>query len=87
MTDDQLIDLANSERRILITNDKDFGELVFRQGRVVEGLILLRVKGQDSLEKVRVMRQLIEHYSEKLSRCFVVATKSEIRVIPFLRLL
>ena len=86
MTDERLIDLANSERRILITNDKDFGELVFRQGRVAEGLILLRV-GQDSLEKVRVMRRLIAHYSEKLSRCFVVATKSEIRVIPMLRLL
>jgi predicted nuclease of predicted toxin-antitoxin system len=28
MTDDELLELANKEKRILITNDKDFGELI-----------------------------------------------------------
>jgi len=30
ITDEEVIRFANSETRILITNDKDFGELIFR---------------------------------------------------------
>jgi predicted nuclease of predicted toxin-antitoxin system len=86
MTDEEILDMAHSERRMIITNDKDFGELIFRQGRLAAGLILLRITGQRSGEKVRVMRHLLEHYSDKLSECFVVATKTEIRVLPLLRL-
>lgn len=29
MVDEDLLKLANREKRILITNDKDFGELIF----------------------------------------------------------
>lgn len=31
MSDTEVLKIANSEDRILITNDKDFGEIVFRQ--------------------------------------------------------
>lgn len=47
MGDEQVLGLANSEQRILVTNDKDFGYLVFRQNMVSTGLVLIRVKGQD----------------------------------------
>jgi len=36
---------ANKEKAILLTADKDFGELVFRQGRISQGIILVRLKG------------------------------------------
>jgi len=42
MRDNEVLDLANKEKRILITNDKDFGELVFWQKRVMRGLILFK---------------------------------------------
>ena len=46
MLDEDLLKLATTEKRILITNDKDFGELTVLQKRLSTGIILLRVKGQ-----------------------------------------
>jgi len=48
MTDDELLQLANKEKRILITNDKDFGEIIFLQKKLTTGIILFRVKIQKS---------------------------------------
>ena len=41
--DDIVLDLANREADVLLTADKDFGELVFRQGRVTSGIFLVRL--------------------------------------------
>jgi predicted nuclease of predicted toxin-antitoxin system len=41
--DDEMLRLANSEAAILMTGDKDFGELVFRQGRVHQGVIFTSI--------------------------------------------
>jgi predicted nuclease of predicted toxin-antitoxin system len=41
--DESIIDLAMHEGRLLLTEDKDFGDLVFGLGRPVPGIILLRV--------------------------------------------
>jgi len=48
MIDEELLRLANQERRIFITNDKDFGDLIFLQKRLSAGTILFRVKDQKS---------------------------------------
>ena len=39
--------MANNENLVIVTNDKDFGEIVFRQKSVSIGIILIRVKSQD----------------------------------------
>lgn len=43
LSDMEVIALASQEERLLLTADKDFGELVFRRGQAVPGLILLRI--------------------------------------------
>jgi len=43
--DDQVLDLANRSGAFLLTSDKDFGELVFREGLVHAGVILYRLAG------------------------------------------
>lgn len=43
ISDEAVLDLANREARILLTADKDFGELVFRQGLLAPGVILIRL--------------------------------------------
>ncbi|HET6528297.1 MAG TPA: DUF5615 family PIN-like protein [Balneolaceae bacterium] len=40
-TDTEVLEKAFSERRVLITEDKDFGELVYRLKKPVTGVILL----------------------------------------------
>jgi len=79
MTDETLLDLARTESRILITNDKDFGELVFLQKRLHAGVILFRVKGQTSAYKVRLFKKLLMGYKNKLLNHFTVVTKTKLR--------
>ena len=41
-TDEQVLERAVSEKRVLITEDRDFGELVYARGRSSAGVILVR---------------------------------------------
>jgi len=41
ISDDVVLDLANQEGALLLTSDKDFGELVFRLRRIASGVVLL----------------------------------------------
>lgn len=79
--DEELLKLANKEKRILITNDKDFGEIVFLQKKLSSGLILLRVKGQKAEDKVRLIKRLLHDYSDKILNHFIVITKNKFRFI------
>lgn len=46
--DDKVLNLANNESAILLTSDKDFGELVFRLRRIAAGVVLIRLFGLSS---------------------------------------
>jgi predicted nuclease of predicted toxin-antitoxin system len=82
MPDDRICEIANSEQRIIITNDKDFGEIVFYQKKIAYGIILLRVDGQNSSEKIILLEKLLENYLDKIANHFVVLTKTKFRFIP-----
>ena len=45
INDDKVLDLANQSGALLVTEDKDFGELVFRNGRIHTGVVLIRLGG------------------------------------------
>jgi len=81
ISDEDLLQLANEEKRIFITNDKDFGELVFLQKKLNVGTILFRIKGQNSQEKVRLLKKLLMGYRDKLLNHYVVITRLKIRII------
>lgn len=80
--DEGLFNLANAEQRILITNDKDFGELTFLQKKLSTGIILMRVKGQRAEDKVKLVKKLLQKHNDKLLNHFVVITKKKFRFIP-----
>jgi predicted nuclease of predicted toxin-antitoxin system len=80
--DEKLIELMNSEDRILITNDKDFGELTFLQKTASRGIILIRVPGQNVAEKVQLISKLITEHGDRVPNHFVVVTKAKMRFIP-----
>jgi predicted nuclease of predicted toxin-antitoxin system len=82
MVDEKLLELANREKRILVTNDKDFGELTFRQKRVSTGIILFRVKGESAKDKVRLLQKLLLAHGNRLRGYFTVVTRKKIRFIP-----
>jgi predicted nuclease of predicted toxin-antitoxin system len=79
MDDDDIIQKAFSESWILITNDKDFGEKVYRERRSHHGVIFIRLEDERSAVKINTLRQLLSNYPDNLADRFVVVTETRIR--------
>ena len=77
--DSAILTKALDEDWILITNDKDFGELVFRERLDHHGIILLRLEDERSANKIVILRHLLTNYAEKLAGHFVTVTESKVR--------
>lgn len=65
-TDEELLALALVEERVLITEDKDFGELVFV--RRLPHTCIIRFSAMPVAEKVAAMRQLIASEAEAMQQ-------------------
>ncbi len=80
MDDDDIVAKAYIEDRILITNDKDFGEQVYRDMKPHKGIILLRLDDERANNKIAVIQRLLENYLDRLQDSFIVATEQRIRI-------
>lgn len=81
LDDNSIIDKAYAENYILVTNDKDFGELVFRIKKHHRGIILLRLDDERSVNKIAVLERLLEFYSDKLANSFTIVTEETVRIV------
>lgn len=80
ISDDTVLDLANRDASLLLTADKDFGELVFRQRRLMSGVILIRLAGVSPKEKAEIVASVIAGRSTELPQAFTVITSRLVRV-------
>jgi len=80
VSDDVVLDLANREGALLLTADKDFGELVFRLGRVASGVILVRLTGLSDPSKATIISEAIAEHSDELPGAFTVITPTTVRI-------
>jgi predicted nuclease of predicted toxin-antitoxin system len=78
-TDDAILTKAFEEDWILITNDKDFGELVFREHRPHHGVIFLRLDDERSTAKIAALDRLLRNHSNRLPKTFVVVSDNQVR--------
>jgi predicted nuclease of predicted toxin-antitoxin system len=83
-TDGELLARSFSERRIFLTEDKDFGELVYRLQRRTYGVVLLRFDIADRDMKIPRLRYLLEQEVERLPGAFVVLEVDKVRVRPLI---
>jgi predicted nuclease of predicted toxin-antitoxin system len=79
MSDEDIIRKAFAEQWVLITNDKEFGDKVFRDGRLHRGVILLRLEDDRPASKIRVLSSLLEVYPDKIPDSFLVVTEKQVR--------
>lgn len=79
MDDNDVIQKALDEAWILITNDKYFGEKVYRDHHSHRGVIFLRLTDERAKNKIEVIRLLLESYSDRLPDQFVVVSESQVR--------
>lgn len=77
--DEEILKNARDEARILLTNDKDFGELTFLQGRAAAGVLLLRMPVLTSCQKAERLLEALEIVSSRLVGSMVVVTPRAIR--------
>lgn len=77
--DQEVIRWAYDGRRILSTNDKDFGEKVYREGYPHVGVVLLRLDDERSASKIAVLQNLLSEYADRLRDQFVVVTQDQVR--------
>ena len=80
ISDDEVLNLANKEDAILLTADTDFGELVFRQEKVAYGVILVRLAGLLSVDKVEIIADAIEDHLAEFPRSFTVIMPDNVRI-------
>lgn len=74
--DFQILDLAVLKNSVIITFDKDFGELVFKESKSHKGVVLLRLEDQTSTNTIRSLREVLKQ-PDKIEGYFVVVTESE----------
>jgi predicted nuclease of predicted toxin-antitoxin system len=79
--DQDVLAIAQAEGRILITNDRDFGELIVRQGLPHAGVLYFRLNTVELPAFVSRLDAVLHRYSRDLEcRRFVVVTDRAIRV-------
>lgn len=66
LPDETVLAMANQRDVLLLTADKDFGELVFRQRRVFAGVVLIRLAGLSPAAKAMVVSTAIREHASKL---------------------
>ncbi len=78
MKDLDVLNLSAKEKRILITFDKDFGELVVKEGKKSNGVILLRIHP----ESLNLIKDNLIKVFEKvfdLENKFIIIEENKIR--------
>ncbi len=65
---------------MVITMDKDFGELVYRSNVIHTGVLLLRFDGYSLQEKVNVIKRILEEYQDKIVGKFCVYKDNNLRI-------
>jgi len=76
----EVFGIANRANSILLTADKDFGELVFHQSLVTHGVLLIRMAGISSMRKAEVVASAIKDHSSELLGSFTVITPGAVRI-------
>jgi predicted nuclease of predicted toxin-antitoxin system len=80
MVDSAVLALANKQNALLLTSDKDFGELVFRQRLGNAGVALFRLGGLSPDAKASVVSESFAKHGAKLMDAFSVISPGSIRI-------
>ncbi len=78
--DRELMEQAAHEQRILLTEDKDFGWLVFASQTESAGVILIRYPGNARHTLAKTVENVVHEQGENLRNAFIVIQPGHIRI-------
>lgn len=79
-SDEAVIDLADQEARVLLTEDKDFGQLVFSSAVSSPGVVFIRFPGSARQAMASTVVEFVNRNPEKIKGRFVVVQPGRIRI-------
>jgi predicted nuclease of predicted toxin-antitoxin system len=80
ITDNQVLERANEAASVLLTVDKDFGELVFREGQLSSGgVVLIRLAGLSTELKAQTISDAFREYASEFPNHFSVISPGKVR--------
>ena len=79
LSDRDVLAIAQREERVLITNDRDFGELVFRHRQGHAGVLYFRLPAADLALTIARLEYVLTHHAHQV-HLFLVVTKDRVRV-------
>jgi len=65
---------------LLVTEDKDFGELVYRRRLAHTGVLLVRLEGLDNVTKAEIVSQAVRDNETDLPGSFAVVSPDFVRL-------
>jgi hypothetical protein len=78
-----VFDLAAAEGCFVITEDRDFGEMVIRQHVHIRGLMLLELDRLSNVKEAELVAEVLATHTDKLGNLIVVEpTRIRIRPLP-----
>jgi predicted nuclease of predicted toxin-antitoxin system len=78
--DSEVLQIANNKNVLLITEDKDFGELTYRLKLEHKGILLIRLSDIPRKERIELASDTIEKYFDKLNNNFSVLNNRGLRI-------
>ena len=79
MEDEEIIRIAVSENRMVITMDKDFGALVYHSSMEHSGVLLLRLEDATGTD-LQIVKHIMKNYSDRIKNYFCVFQNDKIRI-------
>lgn len=80
IADSEVAQIAMGNSSILITEDKDFGELIFAYNSIRLTVVFLRYRKEEIELMNRLLLQAIKQYANSPEKLFITISRSKIRV-------
>ena len=74
------LERAEAEERVILTSDKDFGDLIFRDRLTSHGVVLLRLADMPLMERLARLQRVWSSVESHSIGKFIVITPSKVRV-------
>jgi predicted nuclease of predicted toxin-antitoxin system len=80
ISDDAILAIARETEALVITADKDFGELVYSQRLATRGVILVRLAGLSQPRRAAIVADVVRQHGSELEGAFTVIRPGLVRI-------
>ncbi len=78
--DEEVLRRATADEAALVTEDKDFGELVYRRRLGHAGVILVRLEGLPNAMKAEIVSEALRAFGKEMAGAFSVVSPDSVRI-------